>query len=73
MTITQIKAFAFGDGSRIEFCPASDIGPGFTHKVYVLRDFKVVAKDWFSPVAGKISKKVARFYYEKHITPKEAA
>jgi hypothetical protein len=65
MKITQVTTFIFGDGTRVEFYPITD-APGFTHKVYVLRDFKVAAKDWFSPVAGRISKKVARFYFEKH-------
>ena len=65
MKLTQVATFINEAGIRVEFYPISDC-PGFTHKVFVLRDFKVIAKDWFAPVNGRISKKTAAFYFEKH-------
>jgi hypothetical protein len=70
LRVTKITSFIFETGIRVEFFPITNV-PGFTHKVFVMETadgkFKFVAKDWFSPVAGRISKKTAKFFYDKHI------
>jgi hypothetical protein len=67
MNIKKVDSFVFQDGVRIDFSPITD-APPCTHRVYVLKKFVVIAKDWFGPVAGSKTpnKKAAKFYYEKH-------
>ena len=66
MKITKVTGFHFPDGTRVEFVPIKDT-PGFTHRVWIIgKGFTLIAKDWFSPVNGKLSAKFAQFYYEKH-------
>lgn len=67
LKITSVDTFIFEDGVRVEFFPISDT-PGCTHRVYILKAFQLVAKDWFAPTYAIKSpgKKAALFYYTKH-------
>lgn len=65
--ITRIETFIFEDGTRVEFAPL-DNAPPCTHRVYIMKRFHIVTKDWFAPTHAikNPSKKAALFYYEKH-------
>jgi hypothetical protein len=65
--ITKIETFLFDDGTRVEFAPISN-APPCTHRVYIMKRFQIVAKDWFVPTHAikNPGKAAALFYYEKH-------
>lgn len=63
-TRTVVHSFARG-GLTVRFEPLGKSVPGFTHRVLLIRERTLVAKDWLGE-GFRPSARVAAFYAEKH-------
>jgi hypothetical protein len=63
-TRTVVHSFARGD-LTVRFEPLGNSVPGFTHRVLLIRDRTLVAKDWLGK-GSRPSARVAAYYAEKH-------
>lgn len=73
VTFTQVTQFRAPDGAIVEFEPLKrGAAPGFTHRVRVVKDGKLVGDDWLSDT-HRVGQRTARYFYEKHANGRSLA